>query len=435
LGAGQWARGSRRLSSALALAADPLCAAAAAAAADDAASLADRVAACLALQLRVCARQGRMGEAEECHARAVAILLPPHTFWPHALCTLSHAEWRDAPLHAADARVALPPGAAAAVPPMRLRRSWEWLAYAYSEVPGRGPDALAALHATLAALAHEPPDVLRTLRAASLHESAGRVAAALGQLGAAHESMAEALALALRAEGCEGAAATGRELLIKGLRYNLSLLRAHLPAASGAAAAALPATVEEAEAAHLASLERTWTELFEASGGVGSVAVHVAEAAALEALDMAPLCAQALRASSSAAAQRAWLLRAVRLATPGVAHAAAVRACRACAAPRAEEPLKLCARCGRVAYCGGACQKADWPRHKPHCTGKASATAEAMLADATCVVCLKALVTPDASDDGGGLATLLLCSHLAHAACLAAAPPPTHGPCPVCAAA
>eukprot|EP00048_Salpingoeca_helianthica_P002849 m.61399 g.61399 ORF g.61399 m.61399 type:complete len:309 (+) comp12345_c0_seq1:427-1353(+) len=41
-------------------------------------------------------------------------------------------------------------------------------------------------------------------------------------------------------------------------------------------------------------------------------------------------------------------------------------ACNKCSAPA---ELK-CARCHRVFYCGAACQKVDWPAHKPTCNSK-----------------------------------------------------------------
>jgi hypothetical protein len=123
--------------------------------------------------------------------------VPPQPFFARALCDLSHAAWRDAPLPSGDARVTLPPAAARAVPTLRLRRSWEWLVAAYFDAsPGRHPDALAALRAALAALALEAPGAQRTLRAASLHESVGRAQAASGQLGDAYDSTSLALSFA-----------------------------------------------------------------------------------------------------------------------------------------------------------------------------------------------------------------------------------------------
>jgi hypothetical protein len=42
---------------------------------------------------------------------------------------------------------------------------------------------------------------------------------------------------------------------------------------------------------------------------------------------------------------------------------------------RGELKLKVCARCGRVAYCSRACQKEDWARHRrQECVATAAAT-------------------------------------------------------------
>ena len=46
-------------------------------------------------------------------------------------------------------------------------------------------------------------------------------------------------------------------------------------------------------------------------------------------------------------------------------------------------PLKLCSKCSVAAYCGAACQKADWKAHKGQCAGlkagAASASAKGVL--------------------------------------------------------
>ena len=47
-----------------------------------------------------------------------------------------------------------------------------------------------------------------------------------------------------------------------------------------------------------------------------------------------------------------------------------------CRGPLSRGPLvklKVCSGCGRAAYCSRACQKADWPRHKPECQPKPAA--------------------------------------------------------------
>ncbi|KAF7293239.1 hypothetical protein HMN09_01202100 [Mycena chlorophos] len=45
------------------------------------------------------------------------------------------------------------------------------------------------------------------------------------------------------------------------------------------------------------------------------------------------------------------------------------KCCDTCSKPPAHgEPLKLCAQCRIARYCSQRCQKADWPKHKSHCT-------------------------------------------------------------------
>jgi ankyrin repeat protein len=59
---------------------------------------------------------------------------------------------------------------------------------------------------------------------------------------------------------------------------------------------------------------------------------------------------------------------------------AALGACRACgkAIPREPADAGRCSVCRRVRYCGAACQRGDWPRHKPECAaGRAEAAAAA----------------------------------------------------------
>jgi hypothetical protein len=100
--------------------------------------------------------------------------------------------------------------------------------------------------------------------------------------------------------------------------------------------------------------------------------------------------------------------------------------CRTCGvAPAASAEHKLCSGCKRVAYCGAACQKADWPHHKRRCSER---TAEAALADATCVVCRRALM-PNESEQAGAYQQAGIprrCLHFAHAACYLASG------CPAC---
>jgi TPR repeat protein len=79
--------------------------------------------------------------------------------------------------------------------------------------------------------------------------------------------------------------------------------------------------------------------------------------ASREALIAARLCAPAPTPETlSAAAERE-------------DRASLLRRCRLCELLMPEEPASAgrCAACKRVRYCGVACQKADWPRHKPEC--------------------------------------------------------------------
>jgi hypothetical protein len=162
--------------------------------------------------------------------------------------------------------------------------------------------------------------------------------------------------------------------------------------------------------------------------------------------DAAGMCHHALPLCDTRAEQRRWLLRALALpGASGLLKAAATRGCRACGESK-QQPLKSCAACGRVAYCGGACQKADWRRHKRVCTAAASNAADAALADAQCAVCARPLLAEDGDADGATAVSapasadavledeqrveLPRCRHLAHAACRAAC-----GRCPACGAA
>jgi hypothetical protein len=49
-----------------------------------------------------------------------------------------------------------------------------------------------------------------------------------------------------------------------------------------------------------------------------------------------------------------------------------VNGCRNCGTEKSknDEDLKSCGRCRKVKYCGEACQRADWKRHKQACTPK-----------------------------------------------------------------
>jgi hypothetical protein len=49
-----------------------------------------------------------------------------------------------------------------------------------------------------------------------------------------------------------------------------------------------------------------------------------------------------------------------------------VSGCRNCGKGRSKKggDLKACAKCLKIKYCGRACQRADWKRHKKECTAK-----------------------------------------------------------------
>jgi hypothetical protein len=85
------------------------------------------------------------------------------------------------------------------------------------------------------------------------------------------------------------------------------------------------------------------------------------------------------------------------------------RRCQGCGAAAAPGcPLHRCRRCLGPSYCGGACQRADWPRHKAACQGSAgdqermpaAPAAPAPSLAARAVVELRALFTRAAAGAG-----------------------------------
>jgi hypothetical protein len=134
------------------------------------------------------------------------------------------------------------------------------------------------------------------------------------------------------------------------------------------------------------------------------------------------LCCNVLLRTAHEDAQRPWLLRGTGMCgAPLAQKSAAMLGCRACGAGAAEMKLKLCAGCSRVAYCGAACQAADWTaRHKKLCTGRHAGTPEAALSDAVCVFCRRALVPEEHAEASASQyerCELLRCLHFAHTAC------------------
>jgi hypothetical protein len=141
------------------------------------------------------------------------------------------------------------------------------------------------------------------------------------------------------------------------------------------------------------------------------------------------LCRKPLALCTTSQQQRPWLLRAASISSLASAlKRTATLSCRACAKPAsaAADKLKRCGRasCGRVAYCGAACQRADWPRHERWCSDEHADCAEALLADALCTVCCRPLLGSSDAASGDPRAALVLlqqCSHFAHVGCVSGA--------------
>jgi tetratricopeptide (TPR) repeat protein len=164
---GEYARALRRCTAALSVCADALCSR----------SEAMGVGAHYAPQLLsdaidLQARLGRLDLAQDCHARALAVTAPPHTFWARAVCCLTHAAWRDTAL-AEDMFVTPPPGAARKLAPF-LRGAHKVLGQVYERAHGaRDADALAAYGRALQALHTEPRTGKRDLAHARLLHNIG----------------------------------------------------------------------------------------------------------------------------------------------------------------------------------------------------------------------------------------------------------------------
>jgi hypothetical protein len=410
--AGEWARALRRVAAVLSPAGVALAAAHTHHAGERApwsvaqmAEVARVVVRCLNYACTAQSQPGRplLGDACDAHARALAILTPPHTFWARALTCLTHAAWRDAPLDAADERVTLPPAVTGPLCCKLLSATHECMAEGYGRLHGHAADAIAAYERAVAALALERPGAARDYRESNHLQSIGHLHRGAGRTAAARAAFTRALALVRRLRDDEP---EEQALSIAHLQSCLAMLDVELD---------------------LESDDKQYQMYADAWGAPRDG--YSAEKVAVT------LCSVVLGSTRSAARQRPSLLRAVTL--PGAADAArgaAARACRACgaAAPAAaEQKLKRCAGCGRVAFCSAACQAADWRRHKRFCTGGMLAdSAEAALADATCAVCCRALVPDDAAaadDAHEGAAreasayqavVMPRCMHLLHAACM-----------------
>jgi tetratricopeptide (TPR) repeat protein len=123
----------------------------------------------IALEYR--SRLGDLEGAEDVAARGVAVLTPPHTFYPAAVGCLSHAAWRDKPLDATDTRVTLGAARVRLAVLTVLSVLHGELGVAYSRAMRSAP-AVAAYEAALAAIAHEPPSAERNLKESAMQARA-----------------------------------------------------------------------------------------------------------------------------------------------------------------------------------------------------------------------------------------------------------------------
>jgi hypothetical protein len=385
--AGEWARAQRRATSALLAGGAWLCAGHVADAV-----LCWRFRCTFTLLLEVQGHPGRcLGEAQDCYARSLAMLYPPRTFWVRALTTLAHAGWRDTPLGADDVRITLP----AAMFDSMLRTGLSGLsalhlpmAEAFKLAAGHSEDAIVCYERTMEALALEPENH-RSFQMAHYLQNIGMLHETCGRAPKARECYARGLRLVEHS----------RE---EGIQPLQSVLRSLVHAAGGYYG-------NQLSAADVQGCEELWAKC----------PPDAENQARREALD---LCCSVLSRTEHEDVQRPWLLRGTGMHGASLAQkSAAMLRCRACGAGAAETKLRLCAGCSRVAYCGAACQAADWnARHKKLCTGRHAGTPEAALSDAVCVFCRRALVPEEhaqASASQYERCELLLCLHFAHTAC------------------
>ncbi len=407
----QWGRLLRRCTALLALLSDEVLSAhTPQGSCPAAATFLDLALCCLKNCTNAHAQPGRpaLVKAEDCRARALAILLPPHSFYARGVLCLTHAAWRDTPLDASDARITVAPEAVAPLVLKHLSAAHGALARGYTRCHTRPAAAIAAYEAANAALRAEPRSAKRHLRESSNWECQGHSHALAGRKDAAQACYDAAMRVLMNASELEPVA---RAAAVQKLRDSLEN-------------DALAHSDEPFDQTEYAANAAQWPH------GLTGVAPAMSEVC---------VCCTMVQRTATEAKQRLWLLRATQLQHAPAAHrAAALLACRGCGAPAVGgAKWKLCSGCERVAYCGAACQRADWRRRKRWCTGAHAGSAEAALADATCCVCRRAVVCDDAADEGEGLAgaaapyqrvALLRCMHLAHAACLSE----HESGCPVC---
>jgi hypothetical protein len=367
-----------------------------------------------------------IADAVNSYERMLAVFQPPHTFWARGITRLAHARWRDAPLDDDDVRVTLPPAIVRDVVPTEDDATGDG-GVTMSKLHGNmattlsfgGPErndyAIACYESAIAALrAGLPSCAARDLREARyqkamavLHECGNRPESARAADAAEEQRAEDELLSQLRNDG--GSGGSSDSIMAAALRL----------AASGSAAGCCDKEEQWMSRAELEETERQWRDRSQApTSDAAAAAAH--------------MCGSVLeRTSHTEACRMRWLLRAAAL--PGAARAfksAALLACRACGAPPGDDDatkLRLCSGgCGgRVAYCGRACQTADWRRHKSCCAGAEANSAKAALKDGVCAVCHEPLL-PNEEDDAAEVmqfppccrrVVLIRCLHLAHARC------------------
>ncbi len=125
----------------------------------------------LIFQLEYLSKLEQLAASIDCAERALAVLLPPHSFYPAALATLSHAAWRDTPLDATDARVTLALERVAPVARKMLAVLYTGLGCVFSRGM-RSAKAIEQFEKALDALALEPLGPARDMKESSIQARA-----------------------------------------------------------------------------------------------------------------------------------------------------------------------------------------------------------------------------------------------------------------------
>lgn len=385
--------------------------------------------------------------ALDCGARALAMLLPPHRYFPAALATLTHAAWRDTPLEAADVAVTLP---ANLVEPLRR----ELLCQVHSALGNACSrsllvtDAISHYEQGLEALKLQPASWMRLVQESSMQENIGNQYCRLRDpvRTAQHYDTARALLDSAERAGADS----------ESLRSSRASLAVNSVALTGILQASAAPALDDAfvpAPSSLEALEALWHEqrLSEAPAALNSPADWGADVST-------NVCKRALLACTTPAQQRPWLERMLMLPTGLLSAIPAVRlagqsafrgACRACAMPAeqaeaAGDKLRACVACKGVAYCSQECQREDWSRHKLPCRAQAAAlaagtvNAPAALEDATCIACRRGLAPQPGGAGEPELVNIMRCGHAGHTRCITAlinSRPHGHGHaafCPAC---